>query len=1007
MKKWMIFFSCTLLSIVLSAQDLSTLYRGRAPLQYPFRYNGTFYLHSRVFSEGSVFYNGKRYDDVLLNIDAYRQEVQAIASLAASPVVLYREQTAWLQINGKLYVNLQYLGYEDSPAGFFELVKDGTVPVFLQEKKVYRSTTVNQNGESGIGYYDPLYDASIPNCFVKENLRYAIKDGKPVKISRREYNRRLAENRKEESSWLDFGLDKWHSDKLQGGDVSRAELKKSGIGLPENYFKPLVQDSLQAGYAQENVQATYKNKVYVIGARSGKGMTAQVRGRVMELETDSPLADVIVFDENSKTYSRTDTNGDYKITLSLGENILHFVYESKEPLDIRIDVQGDGYLDVTLNDQTTLLKEAVISASSMEQHRRTAIGIESVNIRTIGKIPSAFGEGDVLKAVLTLPGIKTVGEASGGFNVRGGSADENLILFNENTIYNPSHLFGIFSAFNPDIIENVEVYKSSVPAEYGGRLSSVMRVTSKEGDLQRVRGSLGIGLLTSRFHIEGPFKKEKTTFIAGARTTYSNWILKSLPASSYYSGAEAGFLDVNAGVTHRFTAKDALQLSFYYANDRFTITDDITNRYSNINGSLVFRHRDPFASSWQLAIGYDRYGNSTGDHSWPYGSYDLSTYINQAFLKFSWKRKLGSHELSSGIHTTGYLMNPGQMDPYGESSGVVPASMLPEYALEPSLYVYDTWSINDVVSLEGGIRLSSFFHLKPFTSYIRPEFRFSAKYSPSETFSVKAGINSMTQYIHLISNTTGISPMDTWKLTDDSIVPTEGWQGSAGAYWTHVGWGLDFSAEAYWKQAVNALDYKAGAVLSMNEKLSEDLIPIRTRAYGVELMVKKPTGKLTGWVSYSYSRANYREMQDRGNETIAAGNWYNAPYDKPHEFKMVANWALTHRFSLSMNLDYSTGRPVTVPIGQYWFRGAYRIAYSQRNIHRIPDYFRVDLAVNIDPGHYLKAIAHSSITIGVYNVLGRKNPYSVYFKPTSGSIDGYMLSVFASQVPYINFNILF
>jgi hypothetical protein len=266
----------------------------------------------------------------------------------------------------------------------------------------------------------------------------------------------------------------------------------------------------------------------------------------------------------------------------------------------------------------------------------------------------------------------------------------------------------------------------------------------------------------------------------------------------------------------------------------------------------------------------------------------------------------------------------------------------------------------------------------------------------------------MEQYIHLVSNTSGISPLDTWKLSDESIKPTSGWQGSVGVYWTLVDWGLDLSAEGYWKQASNALDYKPGAVLSMNENLAQDLIPIYTKAYGVELMVKRPVGKLTGWMSYSYSRAQYREMQDRGYETIALGGWYNAPYDKPHEFKLVANWAITHRFSFSANVDYSTGRPVTVPITQYEYRGAYRIAYSERNIHRIPDYFRVDLAFNIDPGHYLKAVARSSITLGVYNVLGRQNPYSVYFQPSeSGEIKGYMLSVFATQVPYINLNILF
>lgn len=1008
MKKWCILFFYLFLSINVLAQVQSTLYRGRYPIKYPFRYNGTYYLESPQFSEGTVFYNGKLYENELLNLDAYKQEVQVLSAGNSFPVVLYREQTSWLKWKGKTYVNLRYAGFEEAPAGFLELAADGEVPVFLLVKKVYSTVTGNKNGESGIGYYDPSYDPSIPNCFIRETERYAIKEGKLVKIKRREFNRRLAENKKSEIRWFDARIQEWHTDKLTGGDLTSPSLKSTGMGLPDGYFKQQSEDTVRVDYLVQNQQTTYKNKVYVIGENGGKEKTAVIGGRVFELETESPLQGVIIFDENTKTYTRTDAKGYYSIRLPLEENILHFVYETKEPLDLRIDVRGSGNLDVTLNEQTTLLKEAVISASSMQQHRSTVMGIETVNIRTINKIPSAFGEGDVIKAVLTLPGVKSVGEASGGFNVRGGAADENLILFNENTIYNPSHLFGIFSSFNPDLVENVEMYKSSVPAEYGGRLSSVMRVTSKEGDLKQIHGSLGVGLLTSRFHLEGPFIKDKTTFVAGARTTYSNWILKNLPSDSYYSGAEAGFLDVNAGITHRFTAKDAVQLSFYYAQDRFTLIDNVDSRYSNINGSLIYRHRDADASSWQISLGFDRYGNLAGDHSWTYGAYNLSTYINQAFLKGSWKRTFGQHEISSGIQATGYWMIPGIMEPFGSKSGVVKAEMAQEYAVEPSVYVSDLWTIGNGFSLEGGMRLSSFFHLEPFKYYLRPEFRLSGKYSPSETLSFKAGFNTMEQYIHLISNTTGISPLDTWKISDASIRPTDGWQAAGGVYWTQVDWGLDFSAETYWKQSQYGLDYKPGAVLSMNENLAEDLIPIYSRAYGVELMIKKPTGKLTGWMSYSYSRALFKEMTDRGNETVAAGNWYNAPYDKPHEFKMVVNWALTHRFSFSANLDYSTGRPVTVPIGQYYYRGAYRIAYSERNIHRIPDYFRVDLALNIDPGHYLKAIAHSSITIGVYNVLGRKNPYSVYFQPSStGTINGYMLSVFATQVPYINLNILF
>ena len=348
------------------------------------------------------------------------------------------------------------------------------------------------------------------------------------------------------------------------------------------------------------------------------------------------------------------------------------------------------------------------------------------------------------------------------------------------------------------------------------------------------------------------------------------------------------------------------------------------------------------------------------------------------------------------------------MTAFGEESRVQSRSLERELALEPAVYASDTWKPTDELSFEAGARLSAFYARKGKAFYGLPDLRLAFKYSPAENLSFKAGLNSLSQYIHLISNTSAVSPMDTWKLSDDRIKPTWGWQAAAGAYWTELNTGIDFSLETYFKQAYRALDFMPGATLSMNPNLAEDLVPVKSRAYGVELMARKTTGRLTGWASYSYSRARQKEMGDRGYAALAHGEWYNAPYDKPHEFKLVTNIALTHRYSFSVNVDYSTGRPVTVPTGMYYYGGTYRMAYSERNAYRIPDYFRTDVAFNIDPGHYLKAIAHTVITIGVYNVTGRKNPYSVFFKTTPyGLAQGYMLSVFATQIPYVNLNILF
>lgn len=987
------------------AAELSTLYRGKLPNPYPYKYNGTYFLETRTFSTGSILYNGKQYNDVILNLDAVSQDLVVRPSEGAGGVILDRNQVAWFTLGGRRFVNLEYMGYKEAPKGYLELVKDGKSPVFKFRRKVFRTETNPRNTPE----MDGNYNSDVANTFVPAEEYYSIENGAVKKLKKSAYNKRMREGSDAGPSPLEEKMNRWHptAGSYTGGYLPFPSSLGQGNALPEGFFSERKVDTTTVLYASNALTATYRNKLYIIGETGAtKGTKAVISGTVFEAESGEPLPGVVVYDQNTGTYARTGANGQYKISLPMGDNLLNFNAESKEDLALKIDLRSSGALDVVMTEKITLLKGSIISAESMRQHRNTAMGVEAVSMKTINKIPSAFGEGDIIKAVLTLPGVKSVGEASGGFNVRGGSSDQNLILYNDNTIYNPNHLFGVFSAFNPDLIDNVELYKSSIPAEYGGRISSVLSVKSKEGDSKRVRGSLGIGVLTSRAHIEGPIGK--LTFIAGGRIAYSDWMLKLLPKNSAYAGGGAGFGDANLGLTYHFDSHNSLQLFGYYATDRFSFSGDTTFRYTNINGALTFRHKGDDGSSFKFSAGYDHYGNITNVNSWESGAYDLQTLIRQAFVKINRSRPLGHHKLGYGLDVVGYLLDPGTLTPFGTNSQVTQRKLNPEIGVEPAAYISDLWAPTDFFSIEGGIRLSTFLAMNPNKFYLGPEYRISTKLSPAKNVSFKAGFNTMRQYTHLISNTASVSPMDTWRLSSESIAPTTGWQAAAGFYWTLLGAGLDFSLEGYYKQSKNNLDYKTGAVLSMNPNLADDLVPVQGKAYGVEVMLKKPAGKLTGWVSYSYSRSMLQEMTDRGAATINGGDWYNAPYDKPHEVKMVVNWAFTHRFSISMNLDYSTGRPITVPLGRYYYGGSYRLAYGDRNTYRIPDYFRIDAAVNIDPGHYLKAFAHASITIGVYNITGRKNPYSVFFRTDNqGVVQGYMMSVFATQIPYINLNILF
>lgn len=992
------------------AGGLSTLFRGRLQGNLPYRYNGTFYLETRTFTPGDILYNGKLYTDIPLNLDAYTQELVVRPKANAAGVILFRDQVGWFTLGGRKFVNLRYLGYDRAPEGYFEVLRDGKEPLLRQGIKFFRSSTaVSASDEDQM---DGNYSPDVVNHFLRKDNYYILTAaGEIDRIGKGNCRRRLRKPFDPEGSPFSEEAFAWHAvktDRHEGVVPQGGLSSKSPLTLPGDWFDNKEKEDEDAA-GDNAMTVTFRNKIYSIGQEGQRrGSQATVTGVVYEAETGLPLPGTVIFDDRTRTYARTSPDGRYTISLPVGENVLNFNAESKEDLPLKINLLSDGTLDVVMTENITYLQGAVISATSMQQHRTTAIGVEKVNIKTLNKIPTAFGEGDIIKAVLTLPGVKTVGEASGGFNVRGGSADQNLILFDDNTIYNPSHLFGIFSAFNPDIIENVELYKSSIPANYGGRISSVMNVTSKKGDLNKVKGSLGIGLLTSRLHLEGPLEKGKTSFIAGARTSYSNWLLKLLPSNSAYSGGGATFTDANLGITHHFNRHSSLHVHGYFATDRFSFSGDTTFRYRNFNAAATYLHRSDEGRVLRVSAGYDHYTNIIGAHEWESGAYDLQTYIRQGFLKAHRERPFGNHTVSYGFDGVAYALDPGIMTPYGIESTVKENRLDREYALEPSVYAADSWRITPHFSVDGGVRLSSFLSLQePRKFYAGPEFRFAAKYSPMTTLSFKAGINTMRQYIHLISNSSAVSPMDTWKLSNARLAPTTGWQGAAGAYWTSSG-GWDFSLEGYYKQSRHGLDYISGAVLTMNPNLDNELIPVRGRAYGIEAIIKKPAGKLTGWISYGYSRSQLKEMEDRGWDTINGGDWYNAPYDKPHEFKFVGNYAFTHRFSFSVNVDYSTGRPVTIPMGRYRYGGSWRLAYSERGSHRIPDYFRVDAALNIDPGHYLKALAHASVTIGVYNVTGRKNPYSVFFKTNAdGELKGYMLSVFAYPIPYINLNIQF
>lgn len=780
--------------------------------------------------------------------------------------------------------------------------------------------------------------------------------------------------------------------------------------LPKGFFLAGAKADLDALDAVKYVEvmADIENKTYEIGRKDRcKVKNAYLSGYIRDIKTMEPLIGVTLVNVKTDEYASSDVDGHYRIYLQAGECTLKLSGFGLEDQEVSVEIYEDGSLDLVMKEKTFSLNAAVVSADSQSSARNTTgMGKEVVRIESIKKMPAAMGEADVIKAVLTLPGVTSTGEASSGFNVRGGATDQNLVLFNQGIIYNTSHLFGLFSAFNSNVIKDVQLYKGSIPASYGGRISSVLDITGREGNSNKVTANLGIGLLTSHANIEGPIG-ESTRFVLAARTTYSDWLLGLLPEQSGYSNGTAGFFDLNASVTQQIGAKNTLTLSGYYSQDKFSFQRDTSYYYRNANASLRWRSNFSSKTSLQMSVGVDHYDYRYSEVEHPAAAFDMTFGVNDYFAKLGFTTTFADNSsLSYGFNGLVYDINPGERIPYADS--YISAKKLDkESALEGAGYVSYSRNLTRWMTADAGLRYSFFANLNDGSFYHAPEIRANLKFISGERATYKIGFNTASQYIQMLSNTVSISPVDTWKLCDSAIRPQYGYQASAGAYYTLLGGKVETSAELYYKRTRNTLDYKSGYSILLNDHIDEAVMPMYGRSYGAELMAKKPHGSLNGWVSYTYSRSELMNMHNEGVYNVNKGGWYPASYDKPHQFKLVANYKLTHRFSVNLNVDYSTGRPVTIPVARYYIDGSFRLLYDSRNGYRIPDYFRTDLAFSIEPSHYLKQLRHCSVTLGVYNLTGRKNPYSVYYKTQGTKVQGYMLTVFGCQIPYITLNVNF
>ena len=671
-------------------------------------------------------------------------------------------------------------------------------------------------------------------------------------------------------------------------------------------------DSTGADYLTESQkkQTEPEAKLYEIGKRTNpiKPGRSTIAGHVRNVASGEPIVGAAIYIENPRLGTVSDQFGYYSITLPRGSHDLKLRSIGLKDTRRRIILYGDGKFDVDMEDDVIALKEVVIEAEKDANISGLQMGQERVDIKSIKQVPTALGEADLLRVIQTLPGVKTVGESSTGLNVRGGATDQNLILYNDATIYNSSHLFGFFSAFNPDMIKSAELYKSAIPSRFGGRLSSVLDVQTRDGNKKKFIGSGGIGLLTGRLTLEGPLLKDKTSFIIGIRSTYSDWLLGQLQNASFQK-SQAQFYDLNLHVTHDINERNTVYVTGYLSRDRFRLNSDTAYRYQNQVASIKWKHIITNKLYSVFTGSYSGYNYSVSSDKNPVNAYQLDFGINQSQLKADFNfYPTNQHAVDFGVSTTHYKLTPGTFGPSGPESLVVPDVVPAEQGLESALYIGDRFDINPRLSISGGLRYSIYTYLGPHSvyqyvpgqpktvatvtdtaaygrnqfinTYHGPEYRVSLRYALSGSASVKASFNRTRQYIQMLSNTTVISPTDIWKLSDPNIAPQIGDQYAVGLYKNNRANTIELSVEAYYKTMQNLLDYRSGATLILNHHIETDVVKAQGMAYGAEFLLKKLTGKLNGWLSYTYARTLLRTVGQSGSDVINQGQYYPSSYDK-------------------------------------------------------------------------------------------------------------------------------
>lgn len=763
--------------------------------------------------------------------------------------------------------------------------------------------------------------------------------------------------------------------------------------------------------------------------------TSIVSGKITDNSTGEPLIGATIYVEEEGRGAATDLDGHFKLVLAPGKYFVSAKSLSMKEKKFYLQVHSDGQLAIPLEKELVSVNEVTVYANKVDNVAGMQMGFERISSKNMKEIPVVMGEKDLLKVAQMLPGVQSAGEGASGINVRGGTADQNLFYINKVPVYNTSHLFGFFTAFNSDIVNDFSLYKSNIPANFGGRVSSVFDISTRQGNKKKFFAQGGISPVTARIAIEGPVVKDKTSFVFSYRGSYSDWILSQMNDVDLRN-SQAAFYDLSAGVNGEIDDKNLMKVFFYKSHDKFSLSSSDDYVYSNTGGSIIWKHFVSSSLNVDVALVHSKYDFSHNQKSNPTDAYNHEYKLNHTELKADFVQLSNiNHKIIFGGSAIYYDLNRGEISPYNEESKRIPITLDPETALETALYISDEFSVGSRLSILAGLRYSFYSMFGPaevneyfpdspkdedniketltFNSgeivktYTGPEPRVAANYSLGHNNSVKASYNRTRQYIFMLSNTIAASPTDQWKLADYHIKPPVSDQVSFGYYHDFPKKGVVTSAEVYKKWTKNIVEYRDGIDFISPDPTEMLLLQGTQDSYGAEFMIKKNTGKLSGWLSYTYSRSTILVDNALSTERINYGNAYPSNFDRPHSLNFVSTLKVNRRLSLSSNVVYSSGRPITYPIASYYVNGQEVLHYSDRNKYRIPDYFRIDFSINIEGNLDKKKLIHSYWMLNIYNLTGRKNAYSVYFESKDGEMQGYKLSVFGQPIITLSWNFKF